>query len=57
MIELGDRDELDRNDFATYLEGRQAPRLSWPEIVIPWLFSLAQMALQIMLIGAALHAL
>jgi hypothetical protein len=56
MIEFGDRNELDREAFAAYLEGRPEPRLPWSEILIPWLFSLAQLALQIALLGGVFHA-
>jgi hypothetical protein len=57
MIELGDRSELDRATFAAYLEGTQAPRLSWSQILIPWIVSLSLLALQVPLIAGAVHAL
>jgi hypothetical protein len=56
MVEFGDRNELDRETFRACLEGRQAPRLPWTEIVIPWLFSLAQLAFQIVLLRGIFHA-
>jgi predicted membrane-bound spermidine synthase len=57
MVELGDRRELDRATFAAYLDGRQAPRLSWSQILIPWIVSLGLIAFQVRLIAGAVHAL